>query len=40
MRIATREAYAMLKTQEIPILPEGNDRYYAPGIKGAMMQFL
>ena len=30
----------MLKTQEIPILPEGDDRYYAPGIKGAVMQFL
>ena len=40
MRMASREAYAMLKAQGIPILPEGDDRYYAPGIKGAVMQFL
>ena len=40
MRMATREAYAMLKAQGIPILPEGDDRYYTPGINGAVMQFL
>ena len=40
MRMASREAYAMLKAQGIPILPEGDDRYYAPGIKGTVMQLL
>ena len=40
MRLASREAYAMLKAQGIPILPEGDERYYAPGIEGAVMQFL
>ena len=40
MRMASREAYAMLKAQGIPILPEGDDQYYAPGIKGTVMQFL
>ena len=40
MRMASREAYAMLKAQGIPILPEGDDQYYAPGVKGAIMQFL
>ena len=40
MRLASREAYAMLKAQGIPILPEGDDQYYAHGIKGTVMQFL
>ena len=40
MRLASREAYAMLKGQGIPILPAGDDRYYAPGLRGALMQFL
>ena len=40
MRMASREAYAMLKAQGISILPEGDDQYYAPGIKGTVMQFL
>ena len=40
MRMASREAYAMLKAQGIPILPEGDDQYYAPGMKGAVMHFL
>ncbi len=40
MRLASREAYAMLKAQGIPILPEGDDRYYTPGIKGTVMRFL
>ena len=30
----------MLRRQGIPILPEGDDRYYAPGVKGAAMQFV
>ena len=30
----------MLKAQDIPILPEGDDQYYAPGIKGAVMRLL
>ena len=40
MRLASREAYAMLKAQGIPILPAGDDRYYAPGLRGRLMQFL
>lgn len=30
----------MLKAQGIQILPPGDDQYYAPGIKGALMQLL
>ena len=40
MRLASREAYAMLQTQGVPILPAGDERYYAPGPRGALMQFL
>ena len=40
MRMASREAYAMLKAQGIPILPEGDDQDYAPGIKGTVMRLL
>ena len=40
MRLASREAYAMLKAQGVPILPAGDDRYYAPGPRGRLMQFL
>ena len=40
IRLASREAYAMLKTQGIPILPAGDDRYYATGLRGTLMQFL
>ena len=40
MRMASREAYTMLKAQDILILPEGDDQYYAPGIKGAVMRLL
>ena len=40
MRLASREAYAMLKAQGVPILPAGDDRYYAPGLRGRLMQFL
>ena len=38
MRLASREAYAMLKKQGIPILPEGDHRFYAPGVRGRLMQ--
>jgi len=40
MRLASREAYALLKAQGIPILPVGDDHYYAPGPRGRLMQFL
>ena len=40
MRLASREAYTMLKTRGIPILPAGDDRYYASGLRGRLMQFL
>ena len=40
MRMASREAYAMLRAQGIPILPEGDDRYYDAGIRGAVMRLL
>ena len=40
MRMASREAYAALKAQGIPILPKGDEQYYAPGFKGTAMQFL
>ena len=40
MRLASREAYAMLRGQGVPILPAGDDRYYAPGPRGALMQFV
>lgn len=40
MQLASREAYAMLKTRGIPILPAGDDRYYAPGLRGRLMHFL
>lgn len=40
MRLASREAYALLKGQGVPILPEGDDRYYQGGIRGLAMRFL
>ena len=40
MRMASREAYAMLKAQGIPILPEGDDQYYAHSLNGTVMQLL
>ena len=40
MRLASREAYEMLKVQGVPILPAGDDRYYGPGLHGRLMQFL
>lgn len=40
MRMASREAYAMLRAQGVPILPENDDKFYAPGFRGSIMQFL
>jgi 2-dehydropantoate 2-reductase len=40
MRLATKEAYGMLQAQGIPILPAEDEKYYEPGIKGALMQFV
>lgn len=40
MRLASREAYALLKKQETPILPKGDDRFYAPGVRGRFMQLV
>ena len=40
MRLASREAYAMLRAQGFPILPAGDDRYYAPGLRGGLMRFI
>ena len=40
MRLASREAYANLRAQGIPILPREDDAYYASGLKGAAMQFV
>ena len=40
MRLASREAYGMLKSQGIPILPAEDEKYYEPGVKGTLMQFV
>lgn len=40
MRLASREAFGMLKSQGIPILPAGDEKYYEPGIRGTLMQFV
>ena len=40
MRLASREAFGMLKRQGIQILPAGDDQYYLPGVKGTLMQFI
>ena len=40
MRLASREAFGMLKYQGIPITPESDDQYYLPGAKGTLMQFV
>ena len=40
MRLASREAYGMLKAQGIPILPEGDEKYYSPGLRGVLMQLI
>ena len=38
MWLATREAYAMLAAQGIPILPEGDEKSFDPGIAGLFMR--
>ena len=40
MRLATKEAYEMLKSQGITILPAEDEKYYEPGVKGTLMQFV
>ena len=40
MRMATKEAYGLLRAQGVPILPGGDDAYYEPGVRGALMQFV
>ena len=40
MRMASKEAYGLLRAQGVPILPGGDDAYYAPGVRGTLMQFL
>ena len=40
MRMATKEAYGLLRAQGIPILPGGDDAWYEPGLRGAMMQYI
>ena len=40
MRLASREAYGMLESQGIQILPAEDEKYYEPGIKGTLMQFV
>ncbi len=40
MRLASKEAYGLLRAQGVPILPGGDDAYYEPGVRGALMQFI
>ncbi len=40
MRLATEEAYGMLTAQGITILPAEDEKYYEPGVKGILMQFV
>ncbi len=40
MRLASREASEMLKSQGIPILPAEDEKYYESGIKGTLMKFV
>ncbi len=40
MRLSSREAYAMLESLGIPILPAEDEKYYQPGVKGTLMQFV
>ena len=40
MRLATKEAYGMLESQGITILPAEDEKYYEPGVKGTLMQFV
>ena len=40
MRMATKEAYGLLRAQGVPIPPDGDDTWYEPGVRGALMQFV
>ena len=40
MWLATREAYALLASQGIPILPEGDEKFFGPGMAGLVMKLL
>ena len=40
MRMATKEAYGLLRAQGVAILPGGDDAYYEPGVRGMLMQFV
>lgn len=40
MRMASHEAYAMLREQGVPILPENDNKFYAPGAREVLMRFL
>ena len=40
MRLATREAYALLASQGIPILPEGDEKFFGPGLAGLVMKVM
>ncbi len=40
MRMATKEAYGLLRAQGVAILPGGDDAYYEPGVRGALMRFI
>ena len=40
MRMATKEAYGLLRAQGNPIRPGSDDAYYEPGVRGALMQFV
>ena len=37
MRLASGEAYGMLKSRGMPILPANAEQYYLPGMKGTLM---
>ena len=40
MRMASKEAYGLLRAQGVPIPPDGDDTWYEPGVRGALMQFV
>ncbi|MBR1560816.1 MAG: ketopantoate reductase family protein [Clostridia bacterium] len=40
MWLASGEAYALLRDQGVPMPPDGDDRYYRPGVLGLVMRFL
>ena len=39
-RMASKEAYGLLRAQGGPIPPDGDDTWYEPGVRGALMQFV